>query len=381
MNKLNQRSPVVPCGIPFLDRFLDGGMLPGETYGILGPTGVGKTMLAVQIAVEAARRAAEAAPDQLSYLFSFETDKADLQIRTMCYAARIHQQSFCESAGQFSRRGALRPYEKQLFAKDIADGRDPPGEKERLEQVLPWIKRHLRLVDCTGTGKATRGPIPYMLDHLDKELPGSGCRPGCICIDHVDAACRGHLLAGPPGSLLQLPHMIGSFAEECRHRLAEQYDCPVWLVHFLKGTVAQRSPAAVLHHSMTLHGPRFANGLTYAFVMGEKDRESHCCMMRCTKARRSLEGIDPVILFIDGALGRLVDANDRHLIEIPGYRIVPIDNHCQVDADAATLADLEESMGTGAVAQRMPRARNSARQSSARPFRSRSNGDGGTSRK
>ena len=48
--------PKDPFGIAFIDTLLDGGSLIGEVYGLLGVSGMGKSILGQQMAIEKARR-------------------------------------------------------------------------------------------------------------------------------------------------------------------------------------------------------------------------------------------------------------------------------------------------------------------------------------
>lgn len=112
--KRSQGYRCAPTGIPSLDSLLDVGLQPGRVTSVPGPTGTGKTSLASQIGIAAAR-------DGWPVLFlSWELDADEVRDRMACQLAAVSWNEM--------RAGAAGALEKAALARvdglriDVVDG-------------------------------------------------------------------------------------------------------------------------------------------------------------------------------------------------------------------------------------------------------------------
>jgi RecA/RadA recombinase len=117
-------TPVTPTGVDYLDIMLDGGFKAGATYGLLGPTGGGKTIVAVQLAV------AYALSGRKVLFLTYESPAlGDIRYRMYACATNI-------SIGEFRNR----PYK--------------PEVKEKLKTVQEITAPYLYTLDMSGLDSA-----------------------------------------------------------------------------------------------------------------------------------------------------------------------------------------------------------------------------------
>ncbi len=115
---------VVPTGVDYLDLMLDGGFKQGATYGLLGPTGGGKTIVAVQLAV------AYALNGRKVLFLTYESPAmGDIRYRMYACATDIHINEF-----------RVRPYKPDVL------------EKLRLAQKI--MSPYLFTLDMSGLGSS-----------------------------------------------------------------------------------------------------------------------------------------------------------------------------------------------------------------------------------
>ena len=129
--------PTIPTGVQLIDDRMNGGTEPREVHVLLGPTGVGKTTLGMQIVCSMARRnhtaIVEHAPNaerKLHVFISYEDGQRSMVVRSLAFSATIDKTRLeqMNSYNELSRRGNLLPYELQRYGRHP----DPPGEYERM---------------------------------------------------------------------------------------------------------------------------------------------------------------------------------------------------------------------------------------------------------
>ena len=83
--------------VPFLDKLLGGGTAPTGVYGILGPTGVGKTHLASMIASNGATCGSIFQSECLNpfpwVLFDIESERPLTQQRILSHCAKVKREN------------------------------------------------------------------------------------------------------------------------------------------------------------------------------------------------------------------------------------------------------------------------------------------------
>jgi serine/threonine protein kinase len=84
-----------PINIPWLNRPLAGHMMSPHAYVLMGPFSGGKTMVGLNIAIEAARlfagRALEGMPSRHVYYFHYEVPEVEMKQRCWALAGKVHR--------------------------------------------------------------------------------------------------------------------------------------------------------------------------------------------------------------------------------------------------------------------------------------------------
>lgn len=119
-------SPRENTGVVFLDKMLNGGVRPKEIFGLIGPSGGGKTTLVNQIGL------AYAAKKKHFVIFQYEESPASNEFMASVYAC-----------------AAEIPREKIESSTQLSDF--DPDQRRRYEQAKVNISNHLHFVDMSGT--------------------------------------------------------------------------------------------------------------------------------------------------------------------------------------------------------------------------------------
>lgn len=316
---------LTPIHVPFLDAYM-GGQANGEAYGILGPTGVGKTTLGIMIAVEGALYQQIIAPSDSEmrhwYFFTFESSvDPEIRSRVISYAAKIDRNVLMKGE-KLSTSDTLKKYELERWRDNLKAGQKMPGETERYEAVKPKLQRNLWLVDMSGSDpdnpSVGSGGVEEIADLLAMEAD-KGKRIGGVVIDYVGIAVKRQLDAAGI-AYDQLRHYVGGYGDKVRRLISAQFKCPAWLLHQFTGEVNKRAPTAKMHHADAAEAKNFADNLWYCFNLGTKSNEN-VCQMTCTKERRSFSNGHAPLIKIDGAVCAMLPADE--LYTISGNQIVP----------------------------------------------------------
>ena len=140
--------PRVPTGVPFFDKLIGGGTLPGEVHGLLGPTGGGKTLLATQIGVEVARRG-----DRVLFFSYEENAREKLRPRVLSCASGVprdliegHEWADMDPRTQSAIRAARDALGDRYRILDRATQGESIAEIEATITAEARADRHPRLV-------------------------------------------------------------------------------------------------------------------------------------------------------------------------------------------------------------------------------------------
>jgi hypothetical protein len=313
-----------PTGVPVFDRLMVGGTVPRETYVILGPTGVAKTLSCVQLGVAHARaqvlRKAQGLPTTICGYVSYEASRHELAIRAISNAAYIDKGRLEQNMHELSTRDSLQPYEQEMYALCQGDDLFVLGEQERMAEVEPWLDEYFRVIDFSGCEGSAGGygGIPEARAALDRLRHDTGQEIGLVINDWAGMAVRRKLRTG---GLDNIALELVDYVTQCNDTISMYFNCPTFIAHQLAGKCLKMPPTSLPHHSDADWCKSFAFNATYAICIGMKDEKSQACLVGATKTRRS-EGAPAFICRINGKFSELLIADEELKIDRATRRIV-----------------------------------------------------------
>jgi len=355
--------PILPCGVTMLDNYMHGGSHPGEVQAVLGPIGVGKTTLGVQICVKSAQLQHEfekKTPNSggISVFFSYEDNLRQLRVRALACAADIDKERLDAVYPNYkllSTSDSLEDYERAKWRKQLAQHHRVPGEQERKQACEAWMNRHLHLIDFSPSrtynksGKGHHG-VPEKRTVLDELRRRTNRHIACVVDDHAGVCVRNYLnAAGIPITPQNLITYLGDYISQMANHIAGPFGCPTFVMHQLKGQVLGKSAGSKVHHSDAAWCSMFAEAAQYAFCLSNKDDLHNACMLYCTKSRRSephppqvcqithFNTLEPAqeYLRLDATTQRIVPKReaDRYAGNVSSGSAVPTGQRTKVDVD------------------------------------------------
>lgn len=312
-----------PLGIGFLDDCLNGGDMPGEVNAFMAPFGTCKTTLACMLAVESASNAlarhqqetgsVEGAP--LVVLVTWEDRKTDIFHRCMARCADVSWTDIQNRT--LSTPDDLKLYELMQLqrAMRVNPNAQIICEEKRLEEAYNRLSLNVRVIDFEGSTEACRPHmgdmakgLEIMMRRLARQHPGRAIER--VIIDHASAAAKAYSAKHEVEMDKVLRHLLNMFPRELRIRIAQPYNCPVWVMHQLGTAAVSKGPGRVPSMTDCAESRSFVEFITNAFATGSRTAEGLVAFGQI-KHRRS-GGQPPRILRIDGARQTLEDVSDRY---------------------------------------------------------------------
>ena len=328
-------------GIGWLDEFIGGGGVPGETNVLLGATGVAKTLLSVQMAVSYAISQREYEREtgergKAAIIIIYEDDGLSLQGRIMANAANIPVQTFRKvlTYDYLSRPGFLKDYEKQMQAAKPLDMQ--LCEMERLQQCL-WLNQYLKPIDfgpslSSEGGNRGLAEVREVCDRTVRELE----RPlGLIILDWC-GLCLYNYLQTKYQNTDALTRELSTFVAAFTRDVVAPHGAVGWAVHQLSGQANDASPSRLPSHSDAQWCKTFAQLAWNCLVLGTKDQKRDICLLGATKSRNAA-GKEKMICRVRGDFQRLEPADDE-------FRLDP---HTGRFAEVTELDRLRDTMYDG----------------------------------
>ena len=233
-----------PTGVCYVDHILNGGTLAGELYGVLAPSGGGKTTTGIAIAVERARRQLHTA------LFSYETEvQPEISNRVYMVAGNIPRKAF-----------------KDLRTLDEL----PITYKQQLDTALDLLGPYLHICDMKKNmmkGIGNGGPAELRARLI--EYKEAGQHIGVVVIDQLLSMAGPYMLATgldpekKRGVLIALIEQLRDICQELK--------CCMFILHQTDNVAKRKSPTTKPTGGQAAEDKSFENNMHFAMQFGTQD--------------------------------------------------------------------------------------------------------------
>jgi len=310
--QLKSANVFVKTGVPWFDNVF-GGQRPGDCNGLIGPTGGGKTTLAVHMAVAGVNQAwAESllTNKQMGITVFITAEESAEKLRPRIWSAFFKipkaKTEIIDCWQQFTQPGQLDPYELKMQQEQSYK----LSEIERYQLYVSQLRTGLRVLDLSGSNEfpnAGRGYIDEIVSYVSRyEVPIR-----TIFIDYAGIFCERHLAATGKEADKNYRFLLKTFGDRCRQELAARFNCTVWVLHQLKGSVNKARPTVLMHHSEAGESADFANNMAVCGCLGVADTHTGCRRLNWSKCRYvAADKITPPTLRIDSQFALMEDVSN-----------------------------------------------------------------------
>ena len=302
--------------IKFVDRLLKGGTKPSGVYGILGPRRVGKSVLATMIAAKGSTgESIFTTPlySQLPWIFIDLNNRRSLTVqRTLSHLGLIRRDAVDHVSD------VIQTYEKERQLDLPTENGWIIPSSERRDLAFKAVYKQLFLIadddeHPSFSSVSTQEWISGQVSQFACDQRGTGG----IVIDGAQQVWRASKNATKLTECEFLEQLVSNF---CR-RLAEEYQCPLWITLPICEMHFDCPPATQLTHHDASDCKSFANGMDACLVMGTQSQVTpeHLFSIKCTKGDLGLDSGDRILL-----------KHDRHfstIVEAEGY----VEDHANQD--------------------------------------------------
>lgn len=338
---------IQPTTVPFIDSWMDGGPAPKEVIGLLGPTGAGKTLLAVTLICAIAERQRSIQDSfnarnmeyrpKLSYFVTYEQSVSELQHRLISCACQIKTSTVMQLKNpdtQFTSalKGDLKTYEIDAFRKkhhniDLAQC-VIPGELERWNAGRILLNDYIRVIDLSGTDPDKSRPGIGFVEEVESLIARDQERCGnpgvaTVIIDYVNLAVGRYLDANNKDDSSALRKAISMYVDKLRFKVAGRFNTHVWALNQLNAKGNSGAPTKLTSHMQAAESSAYSHHLAWCCALGVKDTETNCLTLNFSKRRRAGESLDPSIIHIVDDMATMEDGRDRYMLSPSTGRIVP----------------------------------------------------------
>lgn len=302
-------------GLEWIDEPL-GGFREGDTVGLLGGTGSGKSTFAAHLAVAAAKREyyaaqAEGRSPRWVAFFTYEESAGKMRPRLWSAGFQIQRkrlENLTHPLTQLSHRGNMQPYEQNLHGSQG----ELLSEQERWTAGSVWMNKTLKLYDMSGSSdypNAGNGFLPELVTCLEATMPMMTAPPFLVLADYAGLMCRNYMAANNMDDS-RLRHLLANFGNIARREIAQRYGCTFVAVHQMAPSEGKRGSNALLHHTMAAEARAFAENMAACACIGNPDQTTGCRLLNWSKIRyQALETINPVTLKIDDQFATMEDVS------------------------------------------------------------------------
>ena len=295
--------------VPFLDKLLGGGTAPTGVYGILGPTGVGKTHLASMIASNGATCGSIFQSGCLNpfpwVLFDIESERPLTQQRILSHCAKVKR----ENVG--TEHAEIQAYEQERRSELPGMQGRFISELERLEHACNVLTRQLKLICQDDLFERSPDGVEFKFTDFPNWIAkctdeiSSETILGCIVIDGVSNVW----IHSQKSSSMTEREFIQDFVDNFCRELSVRENCPVWLTHQVNGTACDASPVTPLSHREAARCKTFARSLDACFVLGNPSEDT-VFAIQCTRSKSDSAKLDRLLLTYDEDFATIVETDD-----------------------------------------------------------------------
>ncbi len=315
-------------GVSFLDEML-GGQRVGDCNGLIGPTGGGKTTLAVHMAVAGAKQSwmeAQLTGTKPGLVIFITAEESALKLRPRIWSSFYQiprtKLDTLTDWNMLSQPGHLEPYELQMQVNQ----EHKLSEIERYKAYAPQLESSLKVLDLSGSDQfpnAGSGYIEEIVSYLSRyQFPIRS-----VFIDYAGIFCERHMQAKGMDEK-NYRYLLKTFGDRCRQEIAVRFGATCWVLHQLKGSMGKSSPTKLMHHSDAGESADFANNMVVVACLGIADQFTGCRRLNISKCRyMPNEKITPPTLRINDNFAIMEDVTKLFTIGESGQFLTPEDRH------------------------------------------------------
>ena len=314
----------VLTGLPMFDvRF--GGVRRGDTNGIVGVTGGAKTTIGTFLCVLAGRNSWQQQGmncEQAAFV-TYEEPVWRLRPRFQSAAMYIPREKLetMTNVEQLART----PQEYELALRSDYNG-DVPSEYDRYLHAAQWVNHAIAAFDLSGTDEhplAGQGYVQEVSNILYQHAQQTGRGYRCVVLDYAGLSCDRYMAANNMEEG-QLRHLLRRYGEECKKKIAERFNCTVWVLQQIRGEACNKNPTALLHHNDAAESKSFAENMALCACIGSVDRNTGCRMLNFSKVRyKPQERVPPATFRIHERFAIIEDMTNSYVADGSGSRFVP----------------------------------------------------------
>ncbi len=272
-------------GVPFIDAVL-GGQRVGDCNGLIGPTGGGKTTLAVHMAVANAKQSwleAQMTGTEPGLVVFITAEESGLKLRPRIWSAFFNipkrKLDIFNDWNTFTKPGQLDPYEVQLQLNQ----QYKLSELERYVAYAPQLESCMRVLDLSGSDEFPNAGFGY-IEEIVSYLSRYQQKIRTVYIDYAGIFCERYMTANNMDEK-NYRYLLKTFGDRCRQEISVRFGATTWVLHQLKGSMGKSSPTKLMHHSDAGESADFANNMVVVGCLGIGDPYTGCRRLNWSKCR------------------------------------------------------------------------------------------------